>query len=179
MGIAVWMYLRVAWVHAPRDTNAPNNKSNPKQTNQFVLQQWLSFAYHVARAHPGVETLALSSWKRSTFTLVKELCPPPATASAMDGKHRARAAHNTQASSIRDGTQPGAEPQPTYIPFITHKTAATPSPSPTPPSSRSPPSSTTTTTPSPTASAAGPRPSMPPSKPGPGRRSSRLARASA
>lgn len=58
-----------------------------------MLQQWLSFAYHVAREHPGVETLALSSWKRSTFTLVKELCPPPTASTMMDGK--LRAAHNT------------------------------------------------------------------------------------
>lgn len=40
---------------------------------KFVLQQWLSFAYHLAQT-TTIEHLSLSSWKHATFSLVKSTC---------------------------------------------------------------------------------------------------------
>lgn len=40
---------------------------------RWVLQQWLSLAYHLAQT-TALESLSLSSWKHATFRLVKEGC---------------------------------------------------------------------------------------------------------
>ena len=40
---------------------------------RWVWQQWLSLAYHLAQS-TALESLSLSSWKQSTFRLIKEAC---------------------------------------------------------------------------------------------------------
>jgi hypothetical protein len=40
---------------------------------QFIFQQFLSFAWHVAKTSP-VEQLTLLSWKRATYNLMKATC---------------------------------------------------------------------------------------------------------
>jgi hypothetical protein len=40
---------------------------------RWVLQQWVSLAYHLAQT-TALESLSLSSWKHATFRLVKEGC---------------------------------------------------------------------------------------------------------
>jgi len=46
----------------------------PSPPAQFIFQQLLSLAYHIAMTSSSVEELTLLSWKSSTFKLVKNLC---------------------------------------------------------------------------------------------------------